>query len=546
MKKMITIAIFILQAIQPGNAQTIDEAKQHIYYERYESARKNLQSIIAKDNTQPDARYWLAEVYLKQNDVKAAQAILSEGVKLFSDQQLSRKKNPLIFIALAHMYLDSGLTDLAKITFENILAESKYKDPVALLAAAKANIDSKNGNLVWAIELLNKALKKDKNNAEIYLALGDASRKLIDGGTAILNYNKAMELAPGFAEPLYKEGLIYKTQNNPEIYVTKFKKAFAIDSNYTPALYELYYYYYFLDVVQTNKYLTAYIRNADPNPNHAYMVTDLQYLSAKYAEAIASAKNILTAESERSQPRIYKLLAYSYAALGDSAEALSNMNIYFEKQQPSEFVSRDYELKARLLEKLNPDKSVAIEWYKKALETDTTKKESLSYMIAVANLHNEMGNRGREAKWREKIYQVKPNPTNLDIYKWGTALYAAQDYAKADSVFSIYEEKYPDQIHGYLWRARSNALIDTAMTDGLAVPHYIKLVEVASQDTIQNRSLLLSAYQYLGAYEATITKNYSASLEYFDKVLALDPNDADAGKNVKMLEKWIDKAKDSD
>lgn len=543
MKRLIFITTIFLSNGFGINAQTLGEAKKDIYYERYTSAKNILQSIIAKGNTYPDAWYWLGEVYLKQNDIKSAYAILSEGVNSFSELQLSRKKNPLIFIGLAHMYLDSGLTDLAKNSMEDILEESKYKDPVALLAAAKANIDSKNGNLVWAIELLNKALKKDKNNADIYLALGDANRKLIDGGTAILNYNRAVELAPGFAEPLYKEGLIYKTQNNPDIYIDRFKKAYAIDSNYTPAIYELYYYYYFVDVIQANKYLTSYIRNADPDPNHVYMVTDLQYLSAKYDEAIASARKILSAEGEKSQARLYKLMAYSYAALGDSAAALSSIDIYFEKQQPSALVTRDYALKARLLQKLNPDKSVAVEWYKKALVADSGKKESLDYMLALANLHNEIGNRDREAKWRGKIYQVKPNPTNLDIYKWGTALYAAQDYVKADSVFSIYEEKYPDQIHGYLWRARSNALIDTAMADGLAVPHYIKLVAVASQDSIQNRSLLLNAYQYLGAYEATITKNYTASLYYYDKVLALDPEDADAGKNVKILEKWIDKTK---
>jgi tetratricopeptide (TPR) repeat protein len=545
MKSTGIIGLFIFCAIMPGMAQNIEEARQHMYYERYDSAKINLRSVIANDNRQPDAYYWLAEVFLKQNDIRSAYDTLSEGIKVFSDQQLSRKKNPLIFIGLGHMYLDSGLTDLAKTSFENILEESKYKDPEALLAAAKANIESKNGNLVWAIELLNKALKRDKDNAVIYLALGDAYRKLIDGGTAILNYNKAVELAPGFAEPLYKEGLIYKTQNNAEIYINRFKKAFAADSNYTPVLYELYYYYYFLDVIQANKYLTAYIKNADPDPNHAYMVTDMQYLSAKYAEAIASAQNILANEAERSQPRIYKLMAYSYAALGDSAAALSVINSYFDKQQPDQFVSRDYELKALLLEKLNPDKNLAIEWYKKALEADTAKKESLNYMIALANLHNEMGNRQREAKWREKVYQAKPNPSNLDIYKWGTALYAAQNYVKADSVFSIYEEKYPEQVYGYLWRARSNALIDTAMLNGLAVPHYIKLVEVASADSVKNRALLLSAYQYLGAYEATITKNYTASLEYYDKVLALDPDDADAGKNVKILEKWIDKERHS-
>ncbi|MEO7768514.1 MAG: hypothetical protein ABIS01_13885, partial [Ferruginibacter sp.] len=199
--------------------------------------------------------------------------------------------------------------------------------------------------------------------------------------------------------------------------------------------------------------------------------------------------------------------------------------------------------KARLIEKLNPDKSLAIEWYKKALGREQDQAASVSYMVNVADLQKQLGNREREATWREKIYELKEQPTNLDIYKWGMALYQGKNYLKADSIFAIYEEKYPDQIHGYLWRARSNALMDSNMAKGLAVPHYLKLVDLISSDTAKNKELLVRTYEYLGAYEANTTKDYTNSLGYYDKILKLDPDNSDALRYTAILKKWIDDGK---
>jgi tetratricopeptide (TPR) repeat protein len=542
MKKTLFVTVFILTCFFVS-AQTLAQAEKEIYYNRLETAKSALQLIIAQENAPPDAWYWLGEIYLKQGKIKEANVILSEAIKTFTAKDLSKKNNPLIFIGMAHALMDSGLTGIAKNQIDEVLKEGKYKDPVALIAAAKANIDSKNGDLAQALEFLKLAEKKDKKNPELYLEFGEAYRKMIDGANAIANYDKALALDPSFAEPMYRKGLIYKTQNNVDIYVDRFTKAYAIDSGYAPAIYELYYYYYFRDVAKADTLLKAYIRHADADPQNAYMITDLQYASRKYREAIESSKNIISAEGNKAAPRLYKLIAYSYAALQDSSAALENMNIYFEKQDPLAVVAKDYEFKANLLEKLNPDKSQAITWYRKALAADTNKKETLNYMVTLADLQKELGNREREAVWRESIYKTKEHPSNLDIYNWGLALYGAENYEKADSVFAIYEDKYPEQIYGYLWRARSNALMDTTMEKGLAIPHYLKLAEIAAADSVKNRAILLRAYQYLGAYEATITKNYAASLNYYQKVLSLDPADAEAEKNAKILSKWITEGK---
>lgn len=541
--KRIFILMLSLSTFAQSKSQSIDDAQRHVYYERYETAKNVLRSIIAKGDAPPEAWYLLGEIYLEQKNLDSARFVLQDKQAQFLQENVSKKEHPLVFIGWAHVLLDSGLTTEARKQMDEVLTAGKYKNPVALLAAARANIESRYGDSLWAVELLKRAIKRDKKNEAIYTALGDAYRRLIDGSNAVISYDKALEINPVYAEAMFKKGRIYKSQNNPEIYVDRFTKAVAMDSAYTPALYELYYYYYFRDVVKAERFLNAYIRNADPSPKHAYMLADLHYVSKKWDLAVKEAKAILDAEGSNAEPRLYKLIAYSDAALGDSTAALTNMNLYFEKQNDSSWVAKDFEMKAKLLEKLDPDKTAAIAWYKKALAKEQDKNESLISMISLADLQKELGNREREAVWREKIYNVKEQPTNLDIYKWGVALYSAKEYEKADSVFEIYEDKYPEQIHGYLWRARSNALIDTTMEMGLAVPHYNKLIELISKDTAKNKPLLIRAYEYLGAYEANTTKDFTASMEYYNKILELDPDHSDAKKYTEILKKWIEDGK---
>ncbi|MES2890828.1 MAG: tetratricopeptide repeat protein [Bacteroidota bacterium] len=541
--KKIFVFIAALLSIGLAKAQSVDDAKKLLYYERFESAKDMLNTIISKGGAPPEAWYWLGEIYLHQDKIDSAEKVFREGTIYFSKQDYSKKKNPLLFIGNAHLLLRLGKTTEAKQLFEETLAEVKYKNAKALLEAAKANLQSAQGDSLWAIELLQKAIRRDKNNPEIYTSLGDAYRKMVDGSNAVVNYDKALEVEPTYAEAMYKKGKIYKTQNNPEIYVENFSRALAADPVYAPALYEMYYHYYFRDVTKAANFLDAYIKNSDVSPEHVYMIADLTYVSKKWDTAIRQAKNILKIEGDSAQPRLYKLIAYSQAALGDSATALKNMNEYFSRQPDSAVVPKDFAMKAVLLEKLEDDKTIALEWYKKALAREKNPADSLEYIVSLANIQNKLGHRDREAIWREKAYQLKQQPTNLDLYKWGMALYSSENFSKADSVFAIYQDKYPAHIHGYLWRARSNALIDTTMQQGLAVPHYTKLVELIGKDTATNKPLLVRAYEYLGAYEANTTKDFSASLEYYDKILALEPGNDEAKKNAELLEKWIQDGK---
>lgn len=225
--------------------------------------------------------------------------------------------------------------------------------------------------------------------------------------------------------------------------------------------------------------------------------------------------------------------------MGDSVKALQFINTYFEKEKPENYVARDYALKAQLINKDSASRNEASALWEKAVVLDTLPEHKLEYMHKLAANYKQAGNRSREAYWLGKIYETKKEPSNLDLYYWGLAHYAAKEYPQADSVFALYAAKYPDQIHGYLWRAKSCAFIDSSMENGLAIPWYTKVIEIAGANAAANKTILIQAYGYIGAYLANVKKDYPVALDNFEKILELQPDDADASKYAGILKKWI-------
>lgn len=539
---ILILSFFLIRSAQP---QSIADAKKNMYYGREESAKKTLESMVNLTPADPDAVYLLGELYLRQGNLSGAYNIYKKKAGEELQQDYNKKKSPLVYIGWAHVLIDTGRVAEGKALIESILIKTKNKNVDALSAIAMVNMDSTTGDLQRAIQLLGLAINREKKDASLYNLLGDAYRKLHDGSNAVLNYNLALEADPANAEAMYKKGKIYKTQNNPDVYMDRFKLAYAMDSTYAPVLYELYQYFFSRDVYYAQLYFNKYIEHSDPDPQQAYLAADLNYVSKKYAEAIAKANEVLQKEGDSAQPRLYKLIAYSYVALGDSSKAFNFMNQYFDKQDTTDYVAKDFFLQAQLMEKQSQDTNRIIATYTKGLSLEKEVANKVDYLNSLIRIASASNNNLQEAYWRGELYNTKPNATNLDLYKWGMVLYQGSSYVKADSVFAIYQDKYPDQLYGYLYRAKSNTYQDSAMEKGLAVPYYKKLIEVAEKDEVKNKSVLVMAYEYLAAYEANVTKHYAASLENFDKLLALEPGNADAAKNSKVIKGWMEKEKAS-
>ena len=515
-------------------SQSVNDALNDIYHERFESAGGKLAGIVEKSPGDTEAWYWLTQVLLEKDSVQEAkQELMSAPADALS--------SPILKVALGHIQLMEEKKTEAMANFEYAIKKTKGKNPSVLHAIARAQMNAKTGDAAYGIQLIDKALKRDKNNPNLYVTKGDLYRKLGNGSESYKAYQAALDKDKNHVAALYKIGKIFTSQNNKEMYLKYFKQAVTIDSLFTPALYDLYYHYYFVDLNEAQRYLTKYIAASDKSPAHDYMITDLLFASKRYADAIANANKLISANGPTEEPRLLKLVAYSYKELNAPDSALNYMKEYFATQPDSGFVLKDYEAMGEIYDSLPGYNDSASAYYQKALAMETDTIKALDYYKKIAAMYHESRDFDNEALWLQKYYTKNPSPRNIDLFNWGIASYKAEDYATADSVFRMYEVNYPDQTFGYYWAARTNTAIDSTMEEGLAVPHYEKLVEVAAKDTSDatNRKHLIEAYGYLAAYEANVDKDIDNSILYFEKLLELDPENEDAKKYVEILKKSL-------
>lgn len=535
MKKKISILLLSSMVCCSGFAQTLTEAIKDYRYERYRSAEEKLKELTTREPAQSLNWYWLVRATLAQNDLTKADAY-------FSALPVSVKEQPMSKVTDAYLSLFKGDSVKAQALFTAALGTSRKKSPEVQLAIAEANIDAPKGNLFYALEILAEAGKKDRKNPAIYMAIGDAYRKMLNGSEAVRNYQEAIDLYKTNPVPYYKIGKIYQTQNNEAVFSEYYDKAVNADPSFGPVYFQLYYASYYKDVNKALGYLQNYIANSDQNIKNDYLLTDLYYVSKKYTEAIQEANQLITVEKNKPKPRIYKLLAYSYDALNDNKMAEECLRKYFSNENDSNYAAQDFELMAKITTAKKEETEAAV-WYEKAVQVEKETVRKTGIIKKLAQFYKTQKSYSKQAYWYQQLHQLDSTSlNNVDIFSWGVANYNTRQYPMADSVFSIYEKKYPDQCFGYYWRARCNAAIDTSMETGIAIPHYEDLIRVGMKDTSNatTKKWLIQAYGYIAAFRVNKEKKFDDALSCYNRILELDPGNNDAEKYKNILEKMME------
>jgi len=532
MKKILFISL--LFSTFSTYAQNINSAEDLLYYKKFESAESLLNQLIKNDPQNAEAWYLLSEA---QDDAYEKQ----EFKNALQNAPANIKDDPYYLVATGKILLNESNVQEAEKYFQQALEKTKYKKPEILLAVAKAKIESEKGDANQAIELLNKAIKKDKHNAELYTGLGKAYRKLNNGTEAFKAFMQAIEADKHFAEPYYQTGMIFRTQNNADLYLEYFNKAIQADPKYAPAYYQLYFHYYFRNVNTAREYLEKYIALTDHKIENDYDYVDILYLTKDYAKAIDLAKKLIETDKDKTPARIYKLIAYSYQEINDHTNSFDYIHQYFAMAPDSIMIAKDFILLADLyVEKQKIDS--AMFFYKVGTQLERDSSSIIKYYKTLADLAKQQKDYAERATWLGKYYILNKKSTNVDLFNWGLAWFQARNYEKADSVFGMYSEKYPDQVFGFYWRGRSSAAIDSTMEKGLAIPYYSKVVEIGETDTTgKSKTQLVEAYGYLAGYEANQNKDFTKAIEYFEKLLILDPGNEQAKKNVQILKNALSK-----
>jgi tetratricopeptide (TPR) repeat protein len=526
----------------------VDQGKKFFYYKRYKSAKDVFDKILASNPNNIDAIYWQGQTLLATKDSVAAQELYSKALQ-------TNGNAPMLLAGMGGVELRFGKAQDARQHFEMAIQLTKQKDVNVLNAVAQNNIEAPQGDLQYAIEKLTLATNvKNFNNPATYVLMGDAYRRLIDGGNAVQAYQKALTMDANLAEAEFQIGKIYLTQNNKDYFLPAFEKSVQLDPAYAPAYYELFYYYYNHwnpdNVAKAKDALDKFVANSDPGSYVDQLQTDFLIVTAKFAEAKAKAQSIISAQGDKVDPIFYAKVAYCCDTLGDAACAQQNITTYFAKQDPAAVKPLDYVLRASIEGKSTDSatREKAFDDFGLAIQKDTLAENKAKYLAQATNLANKLNDKKALASIAQVIYLGLRNPANSDLYKWGMANYQAGFYKTSDSIFcGVYETKFPDEIYGYLWCYRSKVGEDDSLgSQGIAVDAEMKLAEfgrakdsiaraAGSKDSIIYKRYVIECYSRLAFYYNNIKSDRMQAIAWLLKILEVDPENSDATRYIKAL-----------
>lgn len=525
-----------------ATAQNLAGAKKMLYYERFKSAIKILEPIVAADNKDVDAAYWLGQVYLQMSkeDISKAKTIYEKSLA-------ANPGNPLLLAGIGHVYALENREKEAQQKFTAAEAAA-VKNPGALLAIARAAINNGNNNLkndenakgpVEAIPILNKALLlKDCDKADAYILLGNANRLLFEGGEADKNYRNALEVDPKNALAYLRLGKIYQTQRNDEVMLENYERAIQVDPAFAPAYLALYDHFSYRDVNKAKEYLDKYIKNSDADCKTELFAADYLFRAGKYNEALTRSAELQKSNCAAEIGMGLKLLnAFCYSRLNDSINAKNNITEFMAQEKADKIQAPAYELAAKIFSKFPGEESKAIEYYNKAFDADSNGR--VGYLMQLGDLYKKINNPEQVAANWDRLFTVKPRPSNVDLYNRAMAHMAIKNYVYADSLWQMYKEKYPDQIYGYANRIKCNEALDTSFA--LAAPHYEAMVAFAGKDTVKYKAQLVGSLYKLVVYNVNIKKDIPKAIEYLSQYLLFDPSNEEAVKLLDKMKKTLPK-----
>ena len=539
MTNMKTLLVAFVAILFAGSvfAQSIDEGKKFLYYERYKSAKDVFQKLSSANPADETAAYYLGQAMIGLEDLAGAKALYQ--------QKLSAAPNsPLILAGMGHVELLEGKTADARNRFETAISLSQGKRIDVLNAVGAPNSDPEilNGDANYAIDKLKLAtLIKGFKDPEVWANLGDAYRKNSDGGGAIQSYDAALRLNPNYARAIYRKGRLYQSQGRMQesLYTGFYNDAIAKDINYAPVYNTLFNYYYETDVPKSAQFLEKWLTSSDDDPKACYYRASMQYAQGLFNEAITKATDCINAGGNTVYPNLYGVKALAYNRLGDSVNAKASYEEYFKKQIISKVGAGDYSSYAMILLKFPGNEEIAASYVEKAVALDSIEANRVTYLKTLANAYRTQKNFGESAKWFNQVLSVKKNYSNVDLYNAGYDYFRAGKFDSSVAVFNKYTTKYPDDIFGYYMIAKANAGIDTTLTTGLALNSYMKAIEVGEKvaDKSKIKDQLVGAYTFMMQYSYNIKRDQAAAIAYADKALALDPADAQSIKNLDFVSK---------
>jgi len=558
MKKAQFLLPVLMMASSIYAQQTIEQGKDLFNGEQYNKA-KQVFLDINKQKPSEEAYYYLGEIYFSDNKIDSAAIAYQQGVN-------TNSKYLYNYTGLGKVALQKGNTAAADQNFEKAKKGGK-KDSQLLLSIVEAAIATPNKDTTLARLCLNIVEEKDPKLPLFHLTSGDFDFQTNNFGKAINDYNNALYYGADAQAVSLRLGALYTKINNYKEAENAYNQIISTSPN-TAIAYkkvgDLYYRYGKYEKAKTA--YTTYFSKVSPTEDEKEKYALILFFNKNYDETETIIKEIAAQNEDNSV--LFRVRAYTAYERADYENGIKYINQLFSILKPEKVISLDYLYYAKLLSQTGKD-SLAINNYLKAYNLDTSKYEYLEE-IAKTYVKNKRHDKAIEyysmltknpqqdkatlSYIVGKEYYFYANNLKHDADSLGKKASAAglrgksvEQYFKADSCFSIVILLSPKFTPGYLWKARSLALIDPdAKTDKTKKAYEALLSAIQSSNTPDNNSTIecyryLASYYYLQYERDTNSENKRTfkrnCMDYFEKIIAINPSDKQANESLNLLKK---------
>lgn len=533
MKKVITLLFAAIVTVSGITAQTLAEGIKFLNYNKNKSATDVFKKLYDANSKDPQTIYWYGQAMLANEDVKGAknlyQKALQEGVN-----------DAWILVGMGHVEIEEGGDmNAVKQKFEQAITQStetkgKNKNkpnPAILNAIGRANADggSKQGDPTYAIDKLKQAAALDISNPDIMINMGVNYLKLggDQGGEAVKAYQDAITRDPKNALAMFKTGMIYKSQDNKQLFEQFFTDANAADPAFPLSYAALYDYYSNKDVNKARENIEKYIQYADKDCKTDFLYADYLFRAGKYQESLEKTKVMESGECKAFY-QIPLLYTYNYDRLGDSIQAKVNIEKYFATTPKEKLTASNYDIAVKIFSKFPGSETVAVEYLQKAIDNDTSVANKVAFANQAAEIMGKAKNYSEQIKWLQAAVKFKGGSmSEFDFFKLTNTAFTAKEYGLTMELAKKYIEAFPTKPQPYSFNVRAAKAIDTAATLGTAVEPILLQNEYLSKDADnleKNKKTVFTNYYYLLKYYVDVQKENQKGLEIAEKMLLLYPN----------------------
>jgi tetratricopeptide (TPR) repeat protein len=539
MKKLVLWTVLILVS-QGAFAQTVAEIQKMMSDENISGARKMARELIQKEPSNGDGYYYLGETFYFDEAQDSAAFWYNKGLALAPE-------SPAPHVGVGKIALDKGLTQDAEKSFGRALRFVKKKPAEAYALIGSAYLTCQKPNVDKALENFTLARDNDTKNPRYFMLLGDALVSADKIGEAQTNYTFASEKDKDNPEILMKIARTYLKSGIPDVGQKNLEDIIAKFPSYSPAYKDLYEIYFSKQLyTKGTPLLTKYVELVGNDIDaRARLVRFLTGFAKDFDRALTEAKIVLQQDPNRGE--MYRWIAWAAYEKGAKLskeegmplfkESFEASKMFFEKEPNRKKYSSDYEYYAKAAAKIG-EVDIAAQNYMKIVEMDSTRTEV--YDVVGKTYYDSKNYQKALDTYSEKIQKV--TPTNQDFFYIGNCQMQLKNYALADSAYKKVNELNPTYAAGWYTRARINVNLDSENEKkSMAKPYFEKFIELV-EPTLdkadqRTKSNVIAAYAYLGEYFAKFVDpaDYPKSLQYFEKIAALDPANASVQETINNI-----------